>query len=343
LPRFSRAMASPPSAAGLEAQEDTEAGILPADLKIILLGDSAVGKSKLVERYLMDNYHPRQRSTFALTLYRHEEDVEEVVAEGEEGAGGSSSGGSGGGSGAATSGGGVGRSGGGGGAATSGGGGEGGEGGGAAGRGVGGGGGASDAGRKRKRRVAVDFWDTAGQERFASMHASYYYRAHACILVFDVTRKVTYTNLLTWYSELRQYCPHIPCICIANKIDVDYAVTSKAFAFPGKHGLPFFFVSAADGTNVVAIFQEAVRLAWAYRTKGDKDFVEEVLELIDDVRFFLGVALLVGQSSACLPPSRLFLPPVTPPSPLPLLSQKALGAFGSALYGGGNSPKQRSP
>ena len=28
--------------------------------KIILLGDSAVGKSKLVERYLMDDYNPRQ-------------------------------------------------------------------------------------------------------------------------------------------------------------------------------------------------------------------------------------------------------------------------------------------
>jgi Rab-like protein 2 len=233
------------SAVEVQSAEDAEAGIPPADLKIILLGDSAVGKSKLVERYLMDNYHPRQRSTFALTLYRHEEDVEEAAGGGEAGGGG---------------------------------------GGGAAGGG-GGGGEGGGAPRARKRRVAVDFWDTAGQERFASMHASYYYRAHACILVFDVTRKATYTNLLTWYSELRQYCPHIPCICIANKIDVDYAVTSKAFAFPSKHGLPFFFVSAADGTNVVAIFQEAVRLAWAYRTKGEKDFVEEVLELIDDVRF----------------------------------------------------------
>jgi len=29
----------------------------------------------------------------------------------------------------------------------------------------------------------ADFWDTAGQERFASMHPSYYYRAHACVLV----------------------------------------------------------------------------------------------------------------------------------------------------------------
>lgn len=43
----------------------------PADLKIILLGDSAVGKSKLVERYLLNDYHPQQLSTYALTLYAH--------------------------------------------------------------------------------------------------------------------------------------------------------------------------------------------------------------------------------------------------------------------------------
>jgi len=41
----------------------------------------------------------------------------------------------------------------------------------------------------------VDFWDTAGQERFNSMHPSYYYQAHICILVFDVTRKQTYKQV----------------------------------------------------------------------------------------------------------------------------------------------------
>ena len=40
-------------------------------LKIILLGDSAVGKSKLVERFLMQEYQPRMLSTYALTLFRH--------------------------------------------------------------------------------------------------------------------------------------------------------------------------------------------------------------------------------------------------------------------------------
>ena len=47
------------------------------DLKIILLGDSAVGKSKLVERFLMDEYNPRQLSTYALTLFRKVVTLEE--------------------------------------------------------------------------------------------------------------------------------------------------------------------------------------------------------------------------------------------------------------------------
>lgn len=77
-----------------------------------------------------------------------------------------------------------------------------------------------------KRFPKTDFWDTAGQERFSSMHPSYYYRAHACILVFDVTRKATYKSLADWYGELRQYCEGIPCLLVANKIDVDYNVST---------------------------------------------------------------------------------------------------------------------
>lgn len=47
------------------------------DLKIILLGDSAVGKSKLVERFLMNDYVPRQMSTYALTVFRHQQKTED--------------------------------------------------------------------------------------------------------------------------------------------------------------------------------------------------------------------------------------------------------------------------
>ena len=49
----------------------------------------------------------------------------------------------------------------------------------------------------------LDIWDTAGQDSFNELHPSYYYGAHACILVFDVNRKITYQNLRQWYKEMR--------------------------------------------------------------------------------------------------------------------------------------------
>lgn len=181
------------------------------DLKIILLGDSAVGKSKLVERYLMDEYNPRQLSTYALTLYR-----KEITLPEEDG-----------------------------------------------------------------RITTIDFWDTAGQEAFNRMHPSYYYRAHCCVLVFDVTRKITYQHLSDWYKELREHCPNIPCVLVANKIDVDYNVTRKEFKFAAKHNLPFFFVSAADGTNIVKVFQSAILEAKRFKLSGG-DALSDMLDLLSD-------------------------------------------------------------
>lgn len=40
---------------------------------------------------------------------------------------------------------------------------------------------------------------------------------------------------------------------------VDLSVTHKSFSFGKKHGMPFYFVSAADGTNVVKVRQTCTR------------------------------------------------------------------------------------
>jgi len=184
------------------------------DLKIILLGDSAVGKSKLVERFLMNEYVPRQMSTFALTVFRHKHKDEETGKD-----------------------------------------------------------------------MEIDFWDTAGQERFNSMHPSYYYRAHACILVFDVTRKVTYQHMQEWYNEMQQHRPGLPTLVVANKIDVDMNVTNQSFKFPLKNPAchqQVYFCSASDGTNVVKTFHAAIQAAKEYKAKPDEnDFTNSVLEAID--------------------------------------------------------------
>ncbi|CAF4601566.1 unnamed protein product, partial [Rotaria sp. Silwood2] len=40
-------------------------------LKIIVLGDSAVGKSKLLERFLVNSYVGARYSTFAVNIFKH--------------------------------------------------------------------------------------------------------------------------------------------------------------------------------------------------------------------------------------------------------------------------------
>ena len=179
-------------------------------IKVILLGDSAVGKSKLVERFLMQRYKPIQVSTFALTLFKYDFEVE-------------------------------------------------------------------------AREIDCDFWDTAGQERFATMHPAYYHEAQCCILVFDATRKVTYKNLTKWYSELREYRPHIPCIVACNKIDTDPEVVNNRFNFADKNGVPLHYVSASEGTNVVQLFRTAIAAAVAYRDCPNADDVDsQVLSLLKE-------------------------------------------------------------
>ncbi|KAG5496246.1 hypothetical protein JKF63_02547 [Porcisia hertigi] len=188
-------------------------------IKLILLGDSAVGKSKLVERFLMQRYVPVQMSTYALTLYRYD-----FVTEDDE-------------------------------------------------------------------EVNVDIWDTAGQERFATVHPSYYHDAHACILVFDSTRKATYKNLEKWLSEMRLYREHIPCIVACNKIDNDPSVTTKSFAFSDKHNFPLYYVSAADGSNVVQLFESAISTAAAYKKKpAEDDFMAQVIGMLKEDRVVGGTA-----------------------------------------------------
>lgn len=47
--------------------------------------------------------------------------------------------------------------------------------------------------------------------------------------------------------------------------------------------MPFNFVSAADGTNVVLIFREALDMAVKYKEDPENDdFMKEVMDLIGD-------------------------------------------------------------
>ena len=82
---------------------------------------------------------------------------------------------------------------------------------------------------------------------------------------------------------MRHHRPDIPCIIIANKIDIDERATQRKYKFVEDLGVPFNFVSAADGTNVVAIFKDTLDMAINYKEDPNReDFFKEVEDLLGD-------------------------------------------------------------
>ncbi|EGW14544.1 Rab-like protein 2A [Cricetulus griseus] len=63
----------------------------------------------------------------------------------------------------------------------------------------------------------------------------------------------------------------------------DIQMTQKNFSFAKKFSLPLYFVSAADGTNVVKLFNDAIRLAVAYK-ESSQDFMDEVLQELENFK-----------------------------------------------------------
>ncbi|KAL7617249.1 ras-related protein RABC2a [Lactuca sativa] len=74
------------------------------------------------------------------------------------------------------------------------------------------------------KRLKLTIWDTAGQERFRTLTSSYYRGAQGIILVYDVTRRETFTNLSEiWAKEVDLYSTNQDCVkmLVGNKVDKD--------------------------------------------------------------------------------------------------------------------------
>ncbi len=65
----------------------------------------------------------------------------------------------------------------------------------------------------------------------------------------------------------------------------DLSVTQKSFNFAHKNNIPFFFVSASDGTNVVRVFTDSIRAAVAYKEEST-DILDQIMLELEVSNFF---------------------------------------------------------
>ncbi|XP_019051547.1 PREDICTED: ras-related protein RABC2a isoform X3 [Nelumbo nucifera] len=102
----------------------------------------------------------------------------------------------------------------------------------------------------------------AGQEKFRTLTSSYYRGAQGIILVYDVTRRETFTNLSdVWKKEIELYSTNQDCIkvLVGNKVDKDSerAVSrAEGIALAEDYGCLFLECSAKTRENVEQCFKE---------------------------------------------------------------------------------------
>ncbi|KAL5541413.1 hypothetical protein UlMin_043457 [Ulmus minor] len=110
--------------------------------------------------------------------------------------------------------------------------------------------------------VKAQIWDTAGQERYRAITSAYYRGAVGALLVYDVTRHVTFENVERWLKELRDHTDaNIVIMLVGNKADLRHLraiSTEDAKAFAERENIFFMETSALESLNVENSFTEVL-------------------------------------------------------------------------------------
>jgi small GTP-binding protein len=130
-------------------------------------------------------------------------------------------------------------------------------------------------------------WDLTGQPTFTSVRPVYYKGAHAAILVYDVTLKTSFDNIMYWVQEIEKYAREylVAIILLANKIDlkdqkpdsIDYKQGVKLAKkiskemFDGQFTVHFMETSAKTGENVDKAFLKIIEETYKLLPKKDLD------------------------------------------------------------------------
>lgn len=123
--------------------------------------------------------------------------------------------------------------------------------------------------------IKAQIWDTAGQEKYKSITSHHYRKAVGGLIVYDVTKRTTFNNVIQWLSELKN-CAEKGCVIalIGNKIDLLEKTTRKREVSQeeGKllaknNGLLFYETSALSNFQVCDAFEDLLQKIYTERRK----------------------------------------------------------------------------
>lgn len=93
------------------------------------------------------------------------------------------------------------------------------------------------------KTIKAQIWDTAGQERYRAITSAYYRGAVGALLVYDISKQITYDNVTRWLKELRDHADNnIVIMLVGNKSDLRHlraVPTEDSKNFAGKSRASF--------------------------------------------------------------------------------------------------------
>ncbi|MCO5562619.1 hypothetical protein L7F22_016247 [Adiantum nelumboides] len=129
------------------------------------------------------------------------------------------------------------------------------------------------------KTIKAQIWDTAGQERYRAITNAYYRGAVGALLVYDVTRHMTFENVERWLKELREHTDsNIVIMLVGNKSDLRHlraVSTEDSQSFAESEGLFFMETSALDATNVEDAFKQVLTQIYRVVSKKALDIGED--------------------------------------------------------------------
>ncbi len=127
--------------------------------------------------------------------------------------------------------------------------------------------------------IKLQAWDVAGQARFKAVRKMYYSGAAGVILVFDVTRRRSFTELAKWVQEADESIgTRVPMVCVGNKTDLpDRAVPSdEAKRWSEDQGFLYMESSAKTGEGVADMFTVLAEVMWREARKHQEEKKREM-------------------------------------------------------------------
>lgn len=119
--------------------------------------------------------------------------------------------------------------------------------------------------------VNLLIWDIAGQPQFYMLHKPYFNGADGMMLVFDITRSSSFSNVNNWYNTAVKYgLSGVPRILVGNKIDLKEErkiIQPMADHLSEKLNAPYFETSAVTGQNIKLVFEKIAELLYHSKTR----------------------------------------------------------------------------